>query len=50
MCDTYGIELTEEHIEEFRKIADSDGEVGTGTGPDLGPDRWFRVTKLCRLR
>ena len=27
MCDTYGIELTEEHIDEFRKIADSDGEV-----------------------
>ena len=36
MCDTYGIELTEEHIEEFRKIADSDGEVGACTGPDLG--------------
>ena len=31
MCDTYGIELTEEHIEEFRKIADSDGEVGAYT-------------------
>ena len=39
MCDTYGIELTEEHIEEFRKIADSDGEVGALTSPDLGPDR-----------
>ena len=50
MCDTYGIELTEEHIEEFRKIADSDGEVGACIGPDLGRDRWFRVTKLCSLR
>ena len=28
MCDTYGIELSDEHVEEFRKIADSDGEVG----------------------
>jgi Ca2+-binding EF-hand superfamily protein len=27
MCETYGIELTEEHIEEFRAIADSEGEV-----------------------
>jgi len=27
MCDTYGIELSDEHVEEFRKIADSDGEV-----------------------
>ena len=36
MCDTYGIELTDEHVEEFRKIADSDGEVGTRTGRRLG--------------
>ena len=28
MCDTYGIELSDEHVEEFRKIADADGEVG----------------------
>ena len=37
MCDTYGIELTEEHIDEFRKIADSDGEVERRlqTSPDF---------------
>ena len=27
MCETYGIELAEEHIDEFRAIADADGEV-----------------------
>lgn len=28
MCETYGIELTDEHLDEFRAIADADGEVG----------------------
>ena len=29
MCDTYGVELTEEHLDEFRAIADAEGEVGS---------------------
>ena len=29
MCDTYGVELTEEHLDEFRAIADTEGEVGS---------------------
>ena len=27
MCEEYGIELTEEHLEEVRSIANEDGEV-----------------------
>ena len=29
MCDTYGVELTEDHLDEFRAIADAEGEVGS---------------------
>ena len=32
MCDEYGIELTEDHMEGVRAIANEDGEVRRGRG------------------
>ena len=49
MCEEYGIELTEEHIQTVKAIANDDGEVRGGPGFYVNISKGFKMANISNL-